>query len=161
VTVAELCRRHRRIGLDSNLLIYVLEAVEPWAAPARALIRALEDGKAAGYLSAIALAEVLTGPARRDDLAAVERYNDEIRSIRGLRVAAISPDIAPDISIIRGVRRLRLPDAIHLATARAAGATAFVTNDRSIRGSTRLEVVYLDELGVDEPGAGPQTDTIG
>jgi hypothetical protein len=33
-----------------------------------------------------------------------------------------------------------------LACARAAGATAFITNDRRIRGSAKLEVVYLDEL---------------
>jgi predicted nucleic acid-binding protein len=41
---------------------------------------------------------------------------------------------------------MSLADAVHLATARAAGATAFVTNDRRIRGSTKLAVVYLDDL---------------
>jgi hypothetical protein len=33
-----------------------------------------------------------------------------------------------------------------ICTARAAGATAFVTNDRDIRSSNALEVVYLDDL---------------
>lgn len=37
-------------------------------------------------------------------------------------------------------------DAIHLATARAAGATALVTNDRRIRSVPRLEVIYLDDI---------------
>ena len=41
---------------------------------------------------------------------------------------------------------MALADAIHLASARAAGATAFVTNDRRIRGSAKLEVIYLDDL---------------
>jgi predicted nucleic acid-binding protein len=41
---------------------------------------------------------------------------------------------------------MSLADAIHMASARAAGATAFVTNDRRVRGSAKLEVVYLDEL---------------
>jgi len=152
VTVDELCRRHPRIALDSNVFIYVLEATEPWAAAGRALIRALEAGNATGYLSSVALAEILTGPARKGDLAGVECYNDEIRSTKGLRIAGVPPEIAPDIAVIRGLRRLRLPDAIHLASARASGATAFVTNDREIRGSVKLEVIYLDELEADTIG---------
>ena len=79
----------------------------------------------------------------------VERYNDEIRSIAGLKVVPFEVGLSPDAAVIRGVRRIGLSDAVHLATARAAGATAFVTNDRSLRGSTRLEVVYLDDLEVE------------
>ena len=36
-------------------------------------------------------------------------------------------------------------------TARAAGATAFVTNDRRIKSRPGLEVLYLDDLEVGEP----------
>lgn len=43
--------------------------------------------------------------------------------------------------------RLSLPDALHLACARAAGAGVFVTNDRDLqRASTYLPVAILDEL---------------
>jgi predicted nucleic acid-binding protein len=37
-------------------------------------------------------------------------------------------------------------DSVHLATARNAGATAFVTNDPWVRSIPRLEVLYLDDL---------------
>lgn len=146
MTVAELCARHRRIALDSNVLVYLLEAVEPWAGVARRLLDAIEEGRGAGFMSAVGLAEVLAGPARHGDLALVERYAHEIRGMTGLKILPFAPDLAGDVAIIRGMRSIRLPDAIHLATARAAGATAFVTNDRSLRGSTKLEVVYLDDL---------------
>jgi predicted nucleic acid-binding protein len=69
--------------------------------------------------------------------------------IVGLRIEPLSAEIAVDAAIIRGSRRIVLADAIHLATARAAGATAFVTNDRRLRGSVKLEVVYLDDLEVE------------
>jgi predicted nucleic acid-binding protein len=39
-----------------------------------------------------------------------------------------------------------IEDAVHLASARNAGATIFVTNDRRIRSIPRLAVVYLDDL---------------
>ena len=151
MTIDELCERHRRIAVDANVLIYLLEADERWGRAARALMKAVENGRVAAVLSAVGLAEVLTGPAR-DDLAHVDRYNDEIRSIAGLKVVPFEGDLSPDAAVIRGVRRIGLSDAVHLATARAAGATAFVTNDRSLRGSTKLAVVYLDDLEV-EPAA--------
>ncbi len=52
---------------------------------------------------------------------------------------------------------MALADAMHLASARAAGATAFVTNDRRIRGSSKLEVIYLDDLEAVTDGALAET----
>jgi len=49
-----------------------------------------------------------------------------------------------EAAILRGSTPLSTADAIHLATARLAGATAFVTNDRRIRSTPGLEVLYLD-----------------
>lgn len=148
VTIAELCERHRHIAIDSNVLIYVLEGSEPFGPVARALLTAVEEGQVAAMLSAVGLAEVLTGPARTD-VALVERYNDEIRSIAGLKIVPFAVDWAADAAVIRGIRGTGLSDAMHLATARARGATAFVTNDRSIRGSAKLEVIYLGDLSLD------------
>lgn len=58
----------------------------------------------------------------------------------------LSTDLAVDAGMIRGARGIGLADAIHLATAQAGGATAFVTNDRRLRGTARLEVISLDDL---------------
>jgi len=146
LTVALLCERHPQIGLDSNILIYVIERVDPWNRIAGELIDAVEAGATEATLSALGLAEILSGPSRAGDLAHMERYDSEIRGIPGLTVESIGPDVAGDAAVIQGVRGMSLADAIHLASARAAGATAFVTNDRRMRGSSKLEVVYLDDL---------------
>jgi len=146
LTVAQLCERHEKIGLDSNVLIYVIERVDPWNKVADELVDAAEAGAIAATLSALGLAEILSGPSRAGDLGHMERYDDEIRGISGLSVESIGPDVAGDAAVISGVRGMSLADAIHLASARAAGATAFVTNDRRIRGSAKLEVIYLDDL---------------
>ena len=146
LTASELCHRHSRIGLDSNVLIYLIENVEPWDRVAAELVDASEAGTITVTLSALGLAEVLTGPARAGDLAQLERYDAEIRAVPGLSVVPLGPEVAGDAAVIRGVRGISLADAVHLASARAAGATAFVTNDRRLRGSAKLEVVYLDDL---------------
>lgn len=146
MTIEELCTGHRRVALDSNVIAYVLEAVEPWASIARELLNAIEAGRLAAVLSVVGLAEICAGPARRGDIALVERYADALATLSGLRMPPVTRDIAVDAAVIRGIRGIGLADAMHLASARAAGATAFITNDRRVRGSPRLEVVYLDDL---------------
>jgi predicted nucleic acid-binding protein len=71
----------------------------------------------------------------------------------GFTVAALDADAAEDAAWIRGRTGSSLADSVHLACARAAGATAFITNDRRIRSGGSPEIVYLDEL--DEGGPAP------
>lgn len=148
MTIVELSERHQRVALDSNVIVYVLEGGQPWGPLARLLLNAIEAGRLEGAVSAVGLAELCAGPARRGDLALVERYVDGLSSMPGLRIQTVTAEIALDAAVIRGMRGIGLADAMHLASARAAGATAFVTNDRRLRGSSRLDVLYLDELAV-------------
>lgn len=141
-----LLGRHQRVGIDSNVLIYLLEGSSPLADVAGGLLDALAEGAGAGVLSALAVAEVSTGPARVGDAAMVQRYADELTSLENVQVVAMDAVVAIEAALIRGSGPLTLADAIHLATARLAGATAFVTNDRRIRSIDRLQVLYLDEL---------------
>lgn len=139
-------RRHRRVGIDNNVLIYLLEQPGPLAVKAGDLLDEIAVGGAEGVLATLALTEVCAGPARAGDPALVERYADELTSLENVSFVPLTADLAVDVAAMRGTRSMRLPDAIHLASARHSGATAFVTNDRRIRSLPNLEVVYLDEL---------------
>lgn len=141
----ELFGRHRRVGIDSNVLIYLLEGSGDLADKCAALLDGIAAGESEGVLATLALAEICSGPARFGDPALVERYADELSALENVRVVPLTSDLAVDAATIRGSRALSLADAIHLATARHAGATAFVTNDRRITGISGLEAVYLDE----------------
>ncbi len=61
------------------------------------------------------------------------------------------PFIAEIATSLAAAHRLRAADAVHLATAVAAGADRFITNNRRDFGPsiTEIEVVYPDAL--DEP----------
>ncbi len=151
-----LLGRHRRVGIDSNVLIYLLEGSSPLADTAGALLDALAAGDGTGVLSSLAVAEVSSGPARGGDAAMVARYADELTSLENVDVIAMDVDIAVEAALIRGAGPLTLADAIHLATARLATATAFVTNDRRIGSIDRLEVLHLDGLDSVDPSRGRQ-----
>ena len=137
---------HQRIALDSNVLIYLLEDRGPLAEAAGALVDSIESGERDAVMSAIAIAEILAGPARAGDAQAFEITADALRDLR-IEVVPVDASTAEDSAWIRGSLGVSLTDAVHLATARNAGATAFVTNDRRIRSMPRLAVAYLDDLG--------------
>ena len=136
---------HRKIALDSNVLIYLIETRGPLADVAASIVDAVAAGRVMAVMSAIGLVEVLVGPARRGDAIAFESTAEALRDMP-FDVSALDSTIAEDAAWIRGAAGVGLEDAVHLATARSAGATAFVTNDRRLRSIPNLEVVYLDDL---------------
>ncbi len=150
VSIREILERHQRIALDSNILIYLLEADPGRHEVVAAIIDAVATGRVQGVLASIGLAEVLGGPASAGDGIAFEMIAATLRDL-GLRVVPVDGDLAEDGAWIRARIGGSLADAIHLAAARAAGATAFITNDRRIRPWAQLDVVYLDDLRVDAP----------
>lgn len=143
--IAELVARHRRIGIDSNVFIYLFEGDGVEADAAGLLLDAIDAGRCQGVLATVGLTEILARPATLGDGAILERYADEIRSIANLNLAALDEEIAIDAAWGRSADR-DLGDAVHVATAKAAKATAFVTNDRRVRGRATVEVIRLDEI---------------
>ena len=146
MTVDELCSRHRRIAFDANVFIYLFEGSGALSLAAASVLDAVSAGRSTGIAASIALSELIVGPVRAGDETMAERYLDAIRSIEHLHVVPATAEIAADAGIVRGRTGLTLADALHVATARAAGASALVTNDRRIRSMLQLDVVQLADL---------------
>ncbi len=145
MTVADLFARHPVVALDSNVIIYLLEGSGPLADTAEALLDGIESGAAAGVLASVALTEIVTRPASLGDGVLFQQYADELLAIPNLRVVSLDPETAIDAAWGRSGQR-DLGDAIHMATARRAGATCFVTNDERARGRAGVEVVRLSSI---------------
>lgn len=146
-SIDRLVADHRRIALDTNVLIYLVENAEPYATRAQHLVDSIDASGLSASIATIGQVEVLTGPARTGDGAAFELTAAAIRDI-GLDLVPLSATIAEDAAWLRGQGGMEVADAVHVATARAVGATAFVTNDRRIRSRPGVEVLYLDDLEI-------------
>jgi predicted nucleic acid-binding protein len=96
--------------------------------------------------SEITLAECLVKPFADKDIIAVETYNSFISKQSGFTVIPISREILMSAAQLRAEFRFKLPDAIHLATAKWAGCSAFVTNDRRIKRGDGVRVILWDQL---------------
>jgi predicted nucleic acid-binding protein len=152
VTPTALCSGHRRIALDTNLFIYLFEDPGRRGDLAEQVLDAADAAGVRLIVSALSVGEVAVGPVLADDETQAERYADAIGSIPRLDIVPVSADLAVDATVLRGRHRLSMIDAIHLATARQAGATVLVTNDRRLPPLRDVEVVILDDL---EPEGAP------
>ena len=113
-----------------NIFIYALEAVAPWSSVTIEVLTAVDEGRATGVTSELSLAECLVKPYQVHRTAVVQAYQDILTSRPHFTVAQISRDVLIEASKLRAGSRLRLPDAIHVATALKHGSEAFLTNDQ-------------------------------
>lgn len=80
----QLLKQHPRVGIDSNVLIYLLEGSGELADRSAALLDEIAAGAGHGVLSVLALADVCSGPSSIGDRGMVERYADELTSLENV-----------------------------------------------------------------------------
>jgi predicted nucleic acid-binding protein len=115
--------------LDAGVIIAFLDGHDAHHdAATSALATALEQADQLS-IAASALAECLVGPARRSTKA-VELVRTAIGRLPA-SVVLLDEQIATQAAVLRARHRtLKLPDALVIATAEAAGADRLITTDR-------------------------------
>jgi predicted nucleic acid-binding protein len=86
-----------------------------------------------GVTSIITLIEACTHPQREGRTDLVEAYERALLHSRQVHVLPVA------------LHNIRVPDALQIATAMEARATAFVTNDRRLARVHEIQVMLLDE----------------
>jgi predicted nucleic acid-binding protein len=138
---------HRRVGLDTLVVIYALERNPRFARPAEAVLRAVLEGRLTAVASTLLVAELLVMPYRQGRLDVADRYVDYLEHYPNLTLVAPGISLCRVAAELRGGREgLKLPDALHLATAIEGGASAFVTNDGGIPSVPGVSRLLLSDL---------------
>jgi len=143
--VAEL-RRHERVGLDTPVFIYHIEAAEPFAAPAGEALDELARAAFVGLTSVLTLMEISVKPLQLDRPDVAAEYEVLLANYPNLLVASIDRTGARQAAELRARHRLRPADALQIAVCLENGATAFLTNDRELRRVTELQIVVLADF---------------
>lgn len=120
------------IYLDTNVIIALVEGPETTGRALDDFVRgAVVEHKATFHISALCMAELLVIPYRTKNRALAEDYLGLARRIEGLETHLVSDAILDTAAVLRAnISRLKLPDAIHLATASIARCDYFLTFDK-------------------------------
>ena len=129
-----------RLYVDANIFIRLFEGNDALARALGDLFTQRVEQPPFALTSELTLAEVLVLPMREGRSRSIERYDAWLRSSGYLEVVPVDRSILWSAAAIRAEHQsLKLPDAIHLATALRAGCGHFLTADLKLDGSYRID----------------------
>ena len=129
--------------VDTAPWIYVLEDHPVFAPRFTGLFEAAEQGRLQLALTTVTVAEVLAGPFKAKQTALAKRYE---KALNRYQVVPLTAQVAALAAQLRGQYRLKLPDAVQLASALEIGAAALVTHDRNFSSVQGLPVLTGEPL---------------
>jgi predicted nucleic acid-binding protein len=140
-----------RVYLDTNVFIAAYEHASARSDHARWVLDAVEHGRIVGATSEITLAELLVKPFQEEAPAIVEAYLAIIQPGPGFDVMPVERTVLIEAARVRASRvSIRLPDAIHVATARRLDCDCVVSDDGRLETPKGPPAVALGPFTVDD-----------
>lgn len=124
--------------VDAAPIIYILEGHSKFAPRFQPLFDRQAAGEILFAVTTLAIAGVLTGPLGAGEEALAKRYRAVMES---WQVVNLTAEIAESAARFRASLKLKLADAIQVASAIAVNADALVTHDRDFSKVKALTVL--------------------
>ncbi len=135
-----------RVYLDTNIFIYALEGYSTFRAVLTTVFGALDRHELAAITSELTLAEVLVKPFSDRSIEREKAYLQILQPSASLQMVPVSRDVLIAAARLRAETTMKLPDAIHAATAQITGCSYFLTNDTQLKTIPGLTILSLVEL---------------
>jgi predicted nucleic acid-binding protein len=140
-----------RISLDSNVFIDAFENDDLRVTRGRLVLDHVRAGGAVGVISELVVAELLTKPMETEDSELREAYEALFDSSSTIETFPIDRRVLVQAASLRAtVKSMRMPDAIHVATAKLQNCGAFVTADRRLAIPDGMRAINLNASTLDE-----------
>ncbi len=137
-----------KMALDTNVLIYYLEGIEPEASKVEKILAGFMNSENEGFISTITVAEILTGFYLAGDINRAEKVKKLLNdlTLNSFKIVPVTFEIADIAANLRAKRGGRLPDALILATALNQKADIIYSQDKDLqRFNKEIRVCTLQE----------------
>jgi predicted nucleic acid-binding protein len=123
-----------KIALDTNVLVYFLEGIEPQASKAQKILNTFMKTENEGIISTVTVAEVLTGfyMADANKASKVKKLLNDL-TLNSFKIVPVTFEIADLAASLRAERGGRSPDALIVATALNQEANVLYSQDRDLQ----------------------------
>jgi predicted nucleic acid-binding protein len=146
-----------RVYLDSNVFIAAMENPGAHSDHAWWIIHAIDDGRITAVTSEMTIAEVLVKPIELGNSELITAYQEMIVSSSHFDVHPVRRDVLVAAAQLRARRKsIRLPDAIHVATASAALCACMVSDDQRLHSIEGVKAFAVTPFTLDDILAEPK-----
>jgi len=124
-----------KVALDTNIFIFFLEGVEPYASKVESILNSFARGVNEGVISTISIAEVLTGFYAAGYPEKATKTKEFLRdlTLTGVETVQVTLEIADIAAKLRARRGGRLPEALIVASAIDRGADLIYSQDEDLQ----------------------------
>jgi predicted nucleic acid-binding protein len=139
---------YRQIYLDTNIFVMFKETKSREGFLLDLLFKFSASRRSSFVTSALTFSELLVKPYRERDQDLIQTYSAWSRSTAWLTITPVSTDVLDVAALLRAERgRLKLPDAIHLATAIGMECSHFLTADMGLETVDNVVHPVLGDVG--------------
>lgn len=121
------------IYFDTNVFIYAIEGHESYYQWISELFEYIASNQIKVITSELTLAECLVKPIKDGNQAAIEGFKRHLQSNESIQMCQIAREILIRSAQVRSELSLKLPDAIHVATAIEHACQVFVSHDKKLK----------------------------
>lgn len=137
--------KYRKVGLDVMCFVYFFEGNPKYLTLCQVIFDLAQQNKLKLTTSILGYTEVQVVPKREKNLVLERKYRNIFSRLPNLEVKLYDWGVAEKASALRAKYKIKLPDAINLASAILAQAEAFITNDRILLQVKEIPVVILED----------------
>jgi len=133
----------KRILVDSNIIIYLTDAVQPFAAASRLLFQLIEAGDLVAVFSILSIAEVMQGPLRRGLIQNAMDVKTYLLNFPNSTCQAITTQVIEEIGKDQRIewKSLRTIDALIIASGLVNEVELIVSNDTHFQSALPEDLV--------------------
>jgi predicted nucleic acid-binding protein len=125
----------RKVLIDSNVIIYLSDAVNPYQSLAKLLFQMVEAGDTEAVISILSVGEVMQGSINQNQRALALEVKDYLVNFPNCRCQEITLGVLERVGSDRtiGWKGLRTVDSLIIASGLVNGVDLFVSNNRHFR----------------------------
>jgi predicted nucleic acid-binding protein len=136
-----------KVVVDTNIFISVKNKEEPYYSSSKAVLDKVDEGVLRGIVSTIILAEICSGYYAAGELEEKDEFLTHILTSPNYTIADVTVGVADEAGRIRANTKLRLPDAIIVASGLKEKADYIVTYDEQLKkAGSLIKVVTAEEI---------------
>ncbi len=136
----------KNLFLDTSVFIYYMEEHPVYCKFINDIFNLVQKGDKIVHTSIVTLIEVLVKPISEGRYDLVDEYKDLLTNSKNLILHDILPAIAVKSAELRAKYKIRIPDAIQIASTIVYDGDVFITNDKRLNKVSEVPVMILDEV---------------